>query len=61
MPRPKRKRERRDGRAFVVGTTIRLLILVGWLLILDQPRWVQVSYALVVLIAALTWWWKDGR
>jgi hypothetical protein len=61
MPRHKRKRERRDGRAFVVGTTIRLLILVGGLLILGQPRWVHVAYALVVLFAALTWWWKDGR
>jgi hypothetical protein len=61
MPPPKRKRPRPDGMTVTVGLTIRLLSLAGVVLVLDQPRWVQVSYAVVVLIAAFTWWWKDGR
>lgn len=61
MPRPKRKREHPDGMTVTVGLTIRLLILAGVVVILDQPSWVQVSYAVVLLIAAVTWWWKDSR
>lgn len=61
MPPPKQKRERPAGVTATVGLTIRLLILAGVVLILDQPRWVQVAYAIVVLVAAVTWWWKDGR
>ena len=61
MPPPERQREPRDGNAFIVGSTIRLLILVGGLLILGAPRGVQVAYAVIVLIAASTWWWKDAR
>lgn len=61
MPRPKRKRERPDGTTVTVGLTIRLLVLAGGVLILALPRWVQVSYAVVVLIVAVSWWWKDGR
>ena len=44
-----------------VGLVIRLLVLVGVVLILDQPRWLQVAYGVVVLVAAATWWWKDAR
>ena len=61
MPPPKRKRERPDGTTVTVGLMIRLLILAGVVLVLDQPRWVQVAYAVVVLVAAATWWWKDAR
>ena len=61
MPRRKRKPERPDGVTGTVGLTIRLLILAGVVLILEQPRWVQATYAVVVLVAAVTWWWKDGR
>jgi hypothetical protein len=61
MPRPKQKRERPNGVTVTVGLTIRLVVLAGVVLVLDQPRWVQASYAVVVLVAAVTWWWKDGR
>lgn len=61
MPPPKRKRERSDAVAGTAGLTIRLLILAGVVLILDQTRWIQVLYAVVVFVAAVTWWWKDAR
>ena len=60
MSRPKGKRERPDGTTVTVGLMIRLLILGGVVLVLGQPRWIQVSYDVVVLVAAVTWWWKDG-
>ena len=61
MPRPRRKPERPDGTTVTVGLMIRLLILAGVVLVIDQPRWVQATYAVIVLLAAVTWWWKDGR
>ncbi len=61
MPRPKRRRERPDGTTVTVGLVIRLLVLVGGVLLLGQPRWVLAVYACAVLVAAATWWWKDGR